>query len=230
MNAAVRNIETTQRIAMRVVSTAFVAEDVIAVDLVPTGSDPLPPFEAGAHIELFLPNGLARCYSLVNPLADLGVYRVVVQRDRASRGASAYIVDHLRAGAELVVTEPRNNFALVDGAPHVRLIAGGIGITPLWAMAQVLAARAASWDLFYAARSRANAVFAESLSALSPDCTRFHFDDVQGDKLSRSSSAPCRGTGRHAFLLLRTEPHACGIRGGGDIGTTRVHSHRIFHR
>jgi vanillate O-demethylase ferredoxin subunit len=181
MSAAARNIEMTQRIAVRVASTAFVAEDVISIDLASTGSDPLPRFEAGAHIELFLPNGMARCYSLVNPLAGRGVYRVVVQKDRASRGASAYVVDRLRAGVELMVTAPRNNFALIDSAPYVRLIAGGIGITPLWAMAQVLATRSARWDIFYAARSRASAAFADSLATLAPACVRFHFDDERGD-------------------------------------------------
>jgi ferredoxin-NADP reductase len=177
MNAAVRNIETTERYQVRVSSIAPMAEGVISIALAPTGVSALPPFEAGAHIELFLPNGLARCYSLINPLEGAGFYRLAVQRDRSSRGGSAYLCDVLQIDAELTISAPRNHFALVDGAPHVRLIAGGIGITPLWAMAQTLAARDASWDLLYAARSRRSAAFAESVLNLAPAAITFHFDD-----------------------------------------------------
>jgi tetrachlorobenzoquinone reductase len=177
MNAAVRNIDTTELYQVRVSSIAPLAEGVISITLAPVGVDALPGFEAGAHIELFLPNGLARCYSLINPLERSGLYRLAVQKDRSSRGGSAYLCDLQRVDAELTASAPRNHFALVEAAPHVRLIAGGIGITPLWAMAQTLAARNASWDLVYAARSRRSAAFADSLLELAAAAVAFHFDD-----------------------------------------------------
>src|SRR5689334_12932420 len=89
---------------------------------------PLPPWSAGAHIDLHLANGLIRQYSLVLEDRAATDYVVAVKRDAASRGGSAFIHAELRTGTTLEISAPRNNFPLDETAAHSVLIAGGIGI------------------------------------------------------------------------------------------------------
>src|SRR5580658_8130324 len=92
----------------------------------------LPPYKPGAHIDIHLPNGLIRQFSLLNPAADPDSYVVAIKLDAASRGGSRYIFDELRINHTLKIGAPRNNFPLAEDADHVVLFAGGIGITPIW--------------------------------------------------------------------------------------------------
>jgi vanillate O-demethylase ferredoxin subunit len=143
----------------------------------------LPAFTAGAHIDLHLPQGLGRSYSLVNPQDERHRYVIAVQRDQASRGGSRHIHDTVRAGDIIAIEEPRNNFALAEDAAHSLLIAGGIGITPLWCMVQRLAKLGRSWELHYAARRRAIAAFIEPIRALGerhPERVHVTFDHEPG--------------------------------------------------
>jgi ferredoxin-NADP reductase len=163
---------------MRVQAIRPEAEGVSSYELSPIQDECLPPVEAGAHIDLHLPNGLVRSYSLCNKPGETHRYVVAVSRDAASRGGSVYLHDQVRVAEVVQVTGPRNNFALDLTAPHTVLVAGGIGITPIYAMAQRLQAMQASWELHYAARSRRVAAFVAALRMLAPDCrVRFHFDD-----------------------------------------------------
>jgi ferredoxin-NADP reductase len=138
----------------------------------------LPAASAGAHIDLHLANGLVRQYSLITAEADPSAYVVAVKRDRQSRGGSHFVHDQLRPGASLKISAPRNNFPLAEGAPHTVLIAGGIGITPIWCMVQRLVALDRPWQLHYACRSRDEAAFHDALQALAP--ARLHIDDEAG--------------------------------------------------
>lgn len=168
-------------LALRLTAITYAAETISLFEFRrPDGGD-LPPFTAGAHIDIDLPNGLSRQYSLANPEGERHRYVVGVKRDRASRGGSAYMHDQLRVGTIVEIGVPRNHFALVEDAPHVTLLAGGIGITPLWCMAQRLAARGRAWTLHYACRTRAECAFAAELAALG-DHARFHFDDEEGGR------------------------------------------------
>ncbi|MGA8077449.1 MAG: ferredoxin reductase, partial [Xanthobacteraceae bacterium] len=110
----------------------------------------LPPYQPGAHIDLHLPNGLLRQFSLVAPNSDPESYVVAVKKDAGSRGGSRYIIDEMKVGDPIKISAPRNNFPLVENAEHVVLIAGGIGITPIWCMAQQLIALKRPWTLHYA--------------------------------------------------------------------------------
>jgi ferredoxin-NADP reductase len=122
----------------------------------------------GAHIDVELPGGVVRQYSLLTDLAaDPQVLVIAVKRDAQGRGGSVQLCDQLQAGDALRVGAPRNLFALhADAAPAV-LIAGGIGITPIWSMLHALQARQGDWSLHYAMRSRADAPFVEALQAQS---------------------------------------------------------------
>src|SRR5690606_37809797 len=113
----------------------------------------LPPFTAGAHIDVHLADGLTRSYSLINPEGERHRYVIAVNRDAASRGGSVFIHDNLNVGSELAITGPRNNFPLVETAGHVVFVAGGIGITPLWCMIQRLESLSRPWTLYYSART-----------------------------------------------------------------------------
>src|ERR1700689_4649293 len=102
---------------------------------------PLPAYKPGAHIDLHLPNGLTRQFSLVAPAANPDSYTVGVKRDENSRGGSRYIIDEMKVGDQIKISAPRNNFPLIEDAEQVTLFAGGIGITPIWCMVQELGAR-----------------------------------------------------------------------------------------
>jgi len=136
----------------------------------------LPPYKPGAHIDIHLPNGLIRQFSLLDPSADPDSYVVAIKLDAASRGGSRYIFDELKVGDALQIGAPRNNFPLVENAEHVVLFAGGIGITPIWCMAQELTAQNRSWELYYSCRSRADMAFLSTIEKVGPDRAHLHFD------------------------------------------------------
>lgn len=125
----------------------------------------LPPFTAGAHIDLYLPNGLVRSYSLVNDQDERDRYVIGVSCDVASRGGSAYVHEHVQAGTELTIDHPRNNFALAENAAHSVFVAGGIGITPILSMVRRLDRIGRRWTLHYCTRTRAHAAFLDELAA-----------------------------------------------------------------
>ncbi|MFG0632273.1 PDR/VanB family oxidoreductase [Pseudomonas sp. xss_2] len=152
------------------------AEGIISVELRPWGDTVFAPFEAGSHIDLHLPNGLVRSYSLLNPPSDQGRYVVGILRDRNSRGGSRFVHEHLRVGTELKISQPRNNFALDSRASHSVLVAGGIGITPIYCMFRQLLALGRSAELIYCARSRREAALLEQIAELGAKVI-YHFND-----------------------------------------------------
>jgi len=109
---------------------------------------------------------MERSYSLLNPAASTATYRIGVQRSPESRGGSAYLVDRVRVGDLLRVAAPSNSFALREDVPLTVMIAGGIGITPLWAMTQRLESLRRHWKLYYACRTRDRAAFLTELNQL----------------------------------------------------------------
>lgn len=143
----------------------------------PDGSA-LPPAEAGAHVDLVLPNGLTRQYSLVLDGREPGAYTVGVKRDEHGGGGSRYLHDQVTVGSTLRISLPRNNFRLHNGDHHTVLIAGGIGITPIWSMLHTLSARGRPWELHYSCRTRADALFATALAGRPG--VHHHFDDEHG--------------------------------------------------
>jgi ferredoxin-NADP reductase len=157
----------------------FEADDTISVDLRPVGDGEFPAFTAGSHIDLHLPNGMERSYSLCNSADERHRYVVGVLKDRASRGGSRCVHEQLRIGMQIVISVPRNNFPLQEAADHTVLVAGGIGITPLLCMARRLRDLGRSFELLYFARSRASAAFLDELQALEVPL-HLHFDAEEG--------------------------------------------------
>ena len=159
------------------------ANDVVSVELRPATDDVVfPPFEAGSHVNLNLPNGLSRSYSLCNADSDRGRYVVGVARDRNSRGGSLYMHQQLRVGSLLPIDPPRNNFKLDADAPRSVLVAGGIGVTPMFSMLQHLVAEGRPVDFIYCARSRKDAAFVDAIEAMAQAhgvALTLHFDSEQ---------------------------------------------------
>ena len=149
---------------MQVARAEPVARDIHLFELRDPGGRELPPFTAGAHVSVRAPNGSVRKYSLCNDPADTGRYVIAVKRDPAGHGGSVSLVDGVRAGDTVEVSEPRNAFELDEKAPSYLLIAGGIGITPILSMARRLEALGKRYRLVYLARSPEDAAFADELS------------------------------------------------------------------
>jgi ferredoxin-NADP reductase len=169
-------------IDVRLTAVRFAARDTNLYEFQRVDGKPLPAFTPGAHIDVHLPNGIIRNYSLLVPDDDPQVYKIGVKRDPASRGGSRYIHEELRVGTVLKISAPRNNFPLREDAAHVILFAGGIGITPIWCMVQRLEQLGRSWQLYYSCRSRADMAFLQALEAMTSKSAQFHFDDEAGGK------------------------------------------------
>ncbi|MFC9244872.1 PDR/VanB family oxidoreductase [Streptomyces sp. NPDC057136] len=145
------------------------AEGVLSVELVHPDGKPLPAWTPGAHLDVHV-GGQIRQYSLCGDPHICDVYRFGVLNEPASRGGSRYVHTQLRPGQQVTVSEPRNHFALEDADGYV-FVAGGIGVTPLLAMARESARRGDAWRMVYGGRSRASMAFTAELTALGGEVT-----------------------------------------------------------
>jgi len=168
---------TAESIAARLVRISFETEAVSIFEFADAAGGELPAASAGSHIGLQLPVIGERSYSLL-PAAGRGRYAVAVLRDDKGRGGSRYIHDQLRVGQVLRISPPRNHFPLREDAEHSLFFAGGIGVTPLLAMASRLRDLGRPFAFHYASRSRASAAFLDDIAALT--APRLHFDDEAG--------------------------------------------------
>jgi len=169
----------TPRIVMKLCVAEIRAEpgDVRVITLEHPSRPHLPPFGAGAHVDLHLPNGRVRQYSLMGDEKDRSRYLIGVKREPEGRGGSAWLHDQLALGDILPVSSPRSHFALAPGTSHL-LLAGGIGITPLLAMGRRLKETGQHFHLHYFARSRASTPLLSDISqALESRHVSLHFDD-----------------------------------------------------
>jgi tetrachlorobenzoquinone reductase len=168
-------------IEVRLTAIRYAARDINLYEFRRPDGAELPAYAPGAHIDLHLPNGLIRNYSLTVAKPEPGAYTFGIKRDGASRGGSRLIHDELKVGRIVKISAPRNDFPLDENAAHSILIAGGIGITPIWCMVQRLAELGRSFTLHYACGSRAEMAFLEALEGLPQ--ARLHFDDEQGGQV-----------------------------------------------
>lgn len=161
-----------------VASKKAVTDDICIFELVGLDGAELPAFSAGAHVDVNLPDGIIRQYSLCNHSDEKHRYQIGVLRDPASRGGSKAMHQQVNEGDHLQISEPRNLFPLAHDAKHSILFAGGIGITPILCMAERLAHIGASFELHYCTRTPAKTAFVEHIKASSfADNVHFHFDD-----------------------------------------------------
>ncbi|WP_042698267.1 PDR/VanB family oxidoreductase [Azospirillum sp. B506] len=194
---------TTQDTLMLTVARRRVeGNGVLLLDLVDRTGRPLPPFEAGAHVDLHLAPGLVRQYSLCGDPADRNRYQLGILRDPASRGGSVAAHEGLQEGTEVAVGLPRNLFPLATDAAHSLLIGGGIGITPMIAMAHTLTASGGSFELHYCGRSRDACAFLDELAAAAfRDRAALHLDDgPAGQRLDLPALLGSAAAGTHLYV------------------------------
>ena len=205
-------------LTVRVTQRKREALDIDTFELCDVDGKPLPPFSAGSHIDVHLPNGMTRQYSLCNDPTESHRYLIGVLRDPGSRGGSVAMHDAVNEGDVLRISAPRNHFPLVHEAKRSVLVAGGIGITPILCMAERLAVAGAPFELHYCTRSRERTAFHGRIAA-SPfaACAQFHFDDGPAEQkldLPRLTAAP--QAGEHLYV--------CGPKGFMDtvLGAARA--------
>ncbi len=171
----------TQRFSVLINAIKDQALNIRTYELVSPTGDTLPAFTAGSHIDVFLPNGLIRQYSLSNASNERIRYVVGVQKEQDGRGGSQFIHDNFQVGDEIEISAPRNHFELDESAQRYKLIGGGIGITPIISMARRLKTLGKPFQLYYACRNESRAAFMEELksSELSSHLV-LSYDDVHG--------------------------------------------------
>ena len=206
-----------ESLAVKVVRKSREAEDIESFELARADGAPLPSFGAGSHIDVQVPGGLVRQYSLCNDSGEQHRYRIAVLRDPASRGGSIAMHDAVKEGDTIHISEPRNHFPLQHAA-RTMLFAGGIGVTPLLCMAQRLAAIGAEFTLHYCTRSPERTAFRREIEASAfANRVRFHFD----------SGPPEQKLDLHAALAqpdTGTRLYICGPTGFIDyvVGTAKA--------
>lgn len=177
------------------------AEGICSFELVAEDGAKLPPFTAGAHIDVYVSPGLVRQYSLCNDPAERNRYKIAVLREPQSRGGSAGMHTKVQAGQCLTVGSPRNHFALVP-ARHSLLLAGGIGITPILAMARSLHAQGDSFEMHYCGRSAARMAFLDELAAAPfAGAVQVHTDDGDaGQRFDANGLLATPQPGTHLYV------------------------------
>ncbi|WP_321844292.1 PDR/VanB family oxidoreductase [Paraburkholderia bannensis] len=148
----------------RIVAMRLEADNVMSVELRAQGDDTLPEWQPGAHVDLVLPSGLVRQYSLCGDPQERRSLRIAVLREAAGRGGSREVHDVLRVGQSVTLRGPRNAFELAP-ADDFLFVAGGIGITPLMPMLRAAQRANARWRLLYGGRTRASMAFVDELLA-----------------------------------------------------------------
>ena len=181
------------------------AGDIMRLHLVSEDDAPLPAFTAGAHIDILVPGTsppVWRQYSLCSDAADRNQYEIGILKDPASRGGSKTLHELIRTGATLQVEGPRNLVPLEESATHSILFGGGIGITPMLAMAKRLHALGKDFTLHYCTRTEANTAFRADLEAAPfHDRVRFHHDDGQpAQRLNLEQDLPAAADATHIYV------------------------------
>lgn len=193
---------TSLRVKVSVLAAQPITTDVMELTLSSADGTPLPLWEPGAHIDLELPSGLVRQYSLCG---DVGAptYTVAVLREPSGRGGSVEVHEVLRADATLMIGVPRNNFALKESGSYL-FIAGGIGITPILTMIGEAERAGADWTLVYGGRSLATMAYLDRLQEIGGN--RVH--SVPEDTDGRPDLAQLLGS-----VAPGTEIYCCGPGG-----------------
>lgn len=215
---------------VKVITKTMLAAGIAGYELAPLSDDPLPAFEAGAHIDVHVPGGLVRQYSLYDLPAAGSRYRIGVLRDPESRGGSAKLVDDVQEGDTLEISAPRNHFSLHAGPVNSVLFAGGIGITPILCMAQQLAREGRSFHMHYCGRTRSRMAFVDRLGAESfQDRVKVYADDeAPAQQLDARSAIGTPSADKHLYVCGPTGFMDFILGTARDLGWHEDHLHREY--
>ena len=178
------------------------SENIISLELVARDGRLLAPFKAGAHVDVKIAPGIVRQYSLLNDPCEQHRYRLGILLDKASRGGSSAIHSTFVPGLECEVSLPRNHFPLTGTEDSVLLFAGGVGVTPIMAMARELHSRQTPFELHYCFRTPSCGAFVEELLASEfGDCVEIHIDTgPEEQRLDLRKLLAMPNEGRHIYI------------------------------
>lgn len=184
--------------------------EISTFELVSADGVSLPAFAAGAHIDVTLPNGLTRQYSLCNDQTESHRYLIGVLRDPSSRGGSSAMHEQVEEGALLQISPPKNHFSLAHGAKKSLLLAGGIGVTPILCMAERLANVGEDFEMHYCTRSAERTAFLQRIadSAFAGRVAMHFDDDIAAGKLDIEALLSSQSADVHLYV--------CGPKGFMD--------------
>jgi vanillate O-demethylase ferredoxin subunit len=203
-------MSSASTLSVRVARKALEAQDIVTLELVALDGGALPAFSAGSHVDVQLPGGMTRQYSLCNDPKETHRYLIGVLRDPASRGGSKAMHDQVEAGQVLQISAPKNHFGLAHDARHSLLLAGGIGVTPILCMAERLAITGAEFEMHYCTRSEERTAFKKRIASSGfASKVKFHFDDgAAAQKLDLAAVLAVPQPGLHLYV--------CGPKGFMD--------------
>lgn len=188
-------------IDMRLTAILYGAQDTNLFEFRTLDGSDVPPFTAGAHVDVNLPNGVIRTYSIASPQSDRSRYLLGVKREAQGRGGSRFLHDEARVGTVFKLGLPRNHFPLNEAATSSVFIAGGIGITPILSMVDRLQSLVRDFTLHYAVRAHGEAML-EHLGAA-------------GDRVHLHVDAECGGQVLNVAAIVAAAPpdaelYCCG--------------------
>jgi vanillate O-demethylase ferredoxin subunit len=197
----------TDKLSVRVAERTQEALAIRSFKLVSAAGGDLPPFDAGAHVNVVLQSGAVRQYSLIGDIDHRDSYLIAVQRESTGRGASIELYDTVKVGDLLDISHPLNHFELDLAAKNYVLIAGGIGVTPIFSMAKKLARLGLEYRLHYGARTPESAAFVAQLTKVPfADTVKIQYSDVAG-------GAMLDATGLLRIFSAGTHVYCCGPEG-----------------
>ncbi|MGN7872372.1 2Fe-2S iron-sulfur cluster-binding protein [Roseateles sp. 22389] len=219
-------------LALTISGVRQLTPSVRAFELRTADGSPLPAVVAGAHLDL--PVRLAdgtdstRSYSIASSPHRTDAYEIAVQRESEGRGGSLAVHEDFRLGLRLNASMPRALFSLAETAHRAVLVAGGIGITPIKAMAHALVARGAAFELHYAVRSRAQAPFLGELVDAFGDRLKVHAKD-EGQRLDVEALMLGLGEADHVYVCgpSRLIDAVSAAARGAAVSAARVHAEKF---
>lgn len=210
---------------VRVIARQPEAENIDSFVLECIEGGKLPAYTPGAHIDVEAGNGFVRQYSLCGEPSS-GTWRIAVLKHPASRGGSRAMHDAIQVGSQLQVSAPRNLFEL-SPAPHVVLVAGGIGVTPILAMAKALSSSGASFELHYCARRPGAMAFRDELgSSAYADRVHRYFNELpEGEQFDAARILRTTHPGAHLYVCGPAPfmEYVAGAAYGAGWAGDRVH-------
>ncbi|CAB3745540.1 Phthalate 4,5-dioxygenase oxygenase reductase subunit [Paraburkholderia sediminicola] len=223
-------MSSIERIEVVVSRKVKEADDIFVYDLQHAEGLALPAFSAGSHVDVHLPNGITRQYSLCNDPEESQRYTIAVLREPRSRGGSSAMHDSVQQGDRITISAPKNHFPLVHSARRTLLFAGGIGITPILCMAERLAKTNADFELHYCTRTWDRTAFRDRIGA-SPFSHRVHHYLSEGDGPSPLNLEPVLrepSPGTHIYVCGPFGFIEFVLNGARELGWSEEQLHKEF--
>lgn len=203
------------------------AKGIVGLTLQTPDGKPLPAWDAGAHIDVHLPNDLIRQYSLCSK-PDESTYEIAVKLEETSTGGSVYIHNEVKQGDHLKIDGPRNLFAMESQQKHCILIAGGIGITPILTMAEACAAAGKSFELHYCYRYAEEAAYLDRIKQLPAESVKLHSTGGNAPRMNAAEVLAAKSDDTHVYICGSTTFIQAMLDTAEEAGWPESNVHREF--